>query len=227
MPDPKITAVTQKIAELLTEADLAGVAFVASPSHTHYLHHIEASWTACRMESPTAMRFRCRRADYPTEAEWKETMRLSTGLLCGLHSALEHTAEALEVMLRQIGKRVEIEHMDKDEGAVPLQVEALRGPGLKPPAALKPDAEVFSQALTLESKAHPLPTVRIDMDEPTLTAVVGALQLALRHPAFKSGAGPTYQTVRNFVDVIIERLPAERPLLKQLMQMGDKPERDR
>lgn len=116
MPDPKVQAAINEIEQVLRRHDLAGVAIVSSPSHTHYLHHIEATWSCCRMESPHGLRFRCKRADYPTEAEWKETMRISCGLVAGFEHALESSAQQLRRLLLALGKKVGIDHIDVDEG---------------------------------------------------------------------------------------------------------------
>ncbi len=58
----------------------------------------------------------------------------------------------------------------------------------------------------------------------TLTCIVGALQLALRHPA---NVGPLSMIVRDVIDQIIERVAQEGYVATaELMRLGDNPEYD-
>ena len=230
MPDPKIQQVMDKISALLKEADLAGIAFVASPSHTQYLHHIEASWTACKMEAPGHLRLRCKRADYPTKEQWQETMRLSVGTIMSLMHVTESTAQQLYGVVRALGSKMDISHVDIDEGPIaprgesPVEDRATPSKPLEAPIS-NAGLELLAAAAA-ESKTYPLPPMLLDVDESVLTSLIGTLQLAMRHPRFKQSGSHAYRQMRELIDKVIRQLPENRPALKRLLKMGDREEYD-
>lgn len=75
-----------------------------------------------------------------------------------------------------------------------------------------------------EAKAGKNFILPIHLDLHSLMCVVGALQLALRHPA---NTGPSSKVVRELIDGIIERVEhAGYVVTAQILRLGDNPEYD-
>ena len=119
MPDPKLQQAINEIDAVLTKHNIAGIVFVASESHAHYLHHLQASWNACYMENTPkgeALRVRCKRADYPTRDAWRLAMKNSVGTIMGFIDVCKNTAEALTGLAVRIAATGNtIEHMTKED----------------------------------------------------------------------------------------------------------------
>jgi hypothetical protein len=64
----------------------------------------------------------------------------------------------------------------------------------------------------------------IHTDVVTAVTLVGTLQLALRHPEFKKR--PTWGTVRNFVDSLIQALSKDDQGFREFLKLGDHPDYD-
>jgi hypothetical protein len=119
MPDPKLKAVAAEIAAILKKHDVAGTVVLSSPNFMEYLHHFEASWNALHFETvdgKPALRFRCKRADYPTKEAWAETMRVTIGTVQGFADALLEQGNTLQGLALTVGRKVHYEHMTKNEG---------------------------------------------------------------------------------------------------------------
>lgn len=60
--------------------------------------------------------------------------------------------------------------------------------------------------------------LRLDIDITTCLGMIGALQLALRHPGFQKR--PSADVVRKLVFAFIRQIPPDYPALKKLMELG-------
>lgn len=65
--------------------------------------------------------------------------------------------------------------------------------------------------------SHPW-QVTLQLDEHSCLSLVGALQLALRHPKFQTR--PTSKWIRGLVDDLIAKIPNERQKLKKIAELG-------
>jgi hypothetical protein len=88
--------------------------------------------------------------------------------------------------------------------------------------------ETFKQRVMAEAQAdlelwgeRPMSLV---LDMPTTLRLVGALQLALRHPAFKNSPGG--KSVREFVQAVEGQIPEQMTGLHQLIRLGYEQEFD-
>jgi hypothetical protein len=94
----------------------------------------------------------------------------------------------------------------------------------RPKAMSKPEAtsfEGFAQSLTRLAEAHD----RIVMEIPTIKIfqIVGAIQLALRHPDFPSSSA---ETCMEFLRQLQSQLAGDYPVLAQLIEQGFDPAYD-
>jgi len=79
-------------------------------------------------------------------------------------------------------------------------------------------------AVTREMKASRDFVLPVHLDLQTLLCLVGALQLALRHPG---NNGQSSQVVKDVVDAIIDRLEGHQfTAIAELMRLGFNPEHD-
>jgi hypothetical protein len=65
-----------------------------------------------------------------------------------------------------------------------------------------------------------LPFCRLDLDWEIVLALIGTLQLALRHPRFPA---TTRLTIRSMIDSVIRRTEESEPALGRLLRKGDDP----
>src|SRR5271169_4810799 len=84
--------------------------------------------------------------------------------------------------------------------------------------AAKTSVLLNSQAEHKERGATSPWLAAVDFNEASLIALVGTLQLALRHPKFAQG--PTAAWVRQFAHDLIKSIPEDRPYLKKVAEMG-------
>jgi hypothetical protein len=104
MPDPKVQAAIDEIEAVLEKHDMAGICFVSSESHIHYLHHFTASWCV-----------RAKPKDYPNEEAYKKSVSNTVGMLMGFIDAIKFTRDGLIKTVADVGKRVTISHITKEE----------------------------------------------------------------------------------------------------------------
>lgn len=118
MPDPKLKKAAEEIKSILRKHDIAGVVVLASASHMEFVRHLEADWLALKIEvvnGKTAVRFRCKRADYPTKEAWEKQMKDTIGTLIGFLDCWRNDVEAFDFLLKTVAQKVKIEHMTKLE----------------------------------------------------------------------------------------------------------------
>lgn len=83
------------------------------------------------------------------------------------------------------------------------------------------DLDRFLKGLTQLQAQHS--TCLLEVDWGTTTSVVGALQLALRHPDMPP---LTRSTVRRFVDRLLDRIGDVQPEVSHHLRKGDDPTYD-
>ena len=66
--------------------------------------------------------------------------------------------------------------------------------------------------------------VPILLDMASLFVVIGAMQLALRHPQFRQT--PSAKAARRIIDTLISGIPDNCPASKELARLGDNPKYD-
>lgn len=79
----------------------------------------------------------------------------------------------------------------------------------------------FDAAIARVMKQHD--SCEFTLDWELVVAVVGHLQLALRHPA---NTGPSPEAVREFLDAFLAKIESLDPTLAAIMALGDEPEYD-
>ncbi len=132
MPDPKVQAVVDEIQAILRKHDLAGVAFVASPTHTNYLLELTPSWVCMRMEGENTLRIRCKAADFPDKPAADAAMERTVGLVLGIQHACLQTVYQMEDLFKRIepslGTMVHHE-VHEQTGELHLRIKPAGGPG--------------------------------------------------------------------------------------------------
>jgi hypothetical protein len=116
MPHPKIQPAIDEIQAVLARHDLAGVVFVASPTHTQFLLQLDPSWSVIRTEGDNGIRFRALAADYPSKEAHQHAIEVSTGLLMGFSEAMRRTGAMLDQIVVSLGRKFEISHTSRFEG---------------------------------------------------------------------------------------------------------------
>lgn len=81
--------------------------------------------------------------------------------------------------------------------------------------------QVFVDGVKALVAEHPY--LKLDLDWGTAIAILGSLQLSLRHPG---NSGVSARLVRHFCDEFISRVERADPPLAQLLRMGDDPQYD-
>ena len=122
MPDPTLLTAMEEIKAILLKHDIAANVILSSRTHMEYLRQLQTSWNALSVEphgDGFAVRFRCKRADYPTREAWQEALRLSVGTLAGFKDALEADTTAMKELLIMCGESMQIDHVSRDEGPRP------------------------------------------------------------------------------------------------------------
>lgn len=110
----------QEIKAVLRKYDAAGFVILSSPTHMEFLHHFDPDWLPMFWEKPPGevpgIRFRCRRADYPSVEAWKESMKSGAGFILGTVDVLRKHLECYESLAVQMGKSMVVSHTTIDEG---------------------------------------------------------------------------------------------------------------
>ena len=81
--------------------------------------------------------------------------------------------------------------------------------------------QAFAEGLEKLAAIHP--ALRMDLDWGTAIAILGNLQLALRHP---DNRGDSAAAARAFCDSLISNIERVVPELGPLLRMGDDPQHD-
>lgn len=109
--DPKLKEAIEEIKATLRKYDAMGAVILVSPSHSEYLNHIQASWSAMSFEEKDGsqgIRFKSKRADYPS----KEAQEFATSSSChALTTIVEWTRkthDAYRSVLKQLNKHMTI-----------------------------------------------------------------------------------------------------------------------
>lgn len=76
--------------------------------------------------------------------------------------------------------------------------------------------EAMSAELFEVLKVHP--GINLHLQPTTALAIVGNLQLALRHPNNK---GPNSKIIRSVIDTLIDGLAQDNPRIRTLLKRGD------
>ncbi len=91
----------------------------------------------------------------------------------------------------------------------------------------KEDAEVLAERAGREMIAHREFIFHLQMVLPDLCSMVGALQLALRHPDVKTLTPTTYAGIRSLVDQLVGAIGHEGFIESAaLLRLGNNPDRD-
>lgn len=115
MPDPKLKLAMEEIKAVLNKHDIAGMCFLASPSHTEFLIKLDATWT-CFIHEGGLLRLRALAKDFPNPAEHKKVIEKSLGVALGFMRTMEHTNQTLAAMVIQASESVgKISHWDRQE----------------------------------------------------------------------------------------------------------------
>lgn len=69
MPDPNIQQAMDEIEAILRRHDLGGVAFLVSPSHSHYHYFLSPSWSCAYFTQEGELRVKALIADFKTPAQ--------------------------------------------------------------------------------------------------------------------------------------------------------------
>jgi hypothetical protein len=103
-----------------------------------------------------------------------------------------------------------------------IRQQPLPSGGEMPAKPMKSNAQLMAEVTEEIRAVNGLGyTLRIDLGLTELLAIIGALQLALRHPGYADK--PTAQTVRNLIawaDVHLMAFPAIRELIKRGFDPG-------
>lgn len=106
----------KEIRAVLKKHDLAAVVIIGSPTHTQFLIEPEASWSVAKFEQgpdgTMGMRIRAKHNDPP---ELREKLRLTTGLVMGWIDAIDGVQKALQWMAMELGKKIGIKHVSRDD----------------------------------------------------------------------------------------------------------------
>jgi len=87
------------------------------------------------------------------------------------------------------------------------------------------EKEQLLAAVNSEQKGLPKDwLLPVHWDMTCLISVIGALQLAMRHPHFKKR--PTHAMIRQIVDQLISGIPENMPATRELARLGDNPKYD-
>lgn len=115
MPDPNLKAAVEEINEILKRRDIAGMIFLASPTHTEVKHEFSPSWSCAKMEGPV-LRIRAKQEDYPSKEHHQLAVTNTTGMLLGFSDAVHGAQEGLANIMSMLAKHFEIEHRSVHEG---------------------------------------------------------------------------------------------------------------
>lgn len=106
----------KEIRAVLRKHDLAALVIIGSPTHTQFLIEPETSWSVAKFEQlpdgTTGMRIRAKHNDPP---ERREKLRLTTGLVLGWIAGIDEVQKALQWMAMELGKKIGIEHVDRND----------------------------------------------------------------------------------------------------------------
>lgn len=87
------------------------------------------------------------------------------------------------------------------------------------------NSKALIEAATAESRRlHKDWAVDVSYDLSCLMAVIGALQLSLRHPEFRKK--PSAHIVRHIIAHLMAGIPEDMPATRELARLGDNPQYD-
>jgi hypothetical protein len=66
--------------------------------------------------------------------------------------------------------------------------------------------------------------LQVMLDMVSLLTLIGALQIAMRHPQFKKTT--SHAMIRRIIDTLISGIPEDMPATRELARLGDKPKFD-
>lgn len=80
--DPKTVEALEKIKAILREYDLWAAITVVSERRSHWLYHVDPSWSCMSFEPNSgAVRIRAKRADFNSQAQFERVLNLTTGAI--------------------------------------------------------------------------------------------------------------------------------------------------
>ncbi len=134
MPDPKLIAVRQEIADVLRKHDVGGIVILNSSSHMEYLVQLDTTWTAIRTETrddgAEGVRFRLTKADVPDEVQRKQLAKDTIGAIAGTLDVMKYLLEKLDDLLAHAAQSIKFAHISRREDAVaaPAQTKSIGYP---------------------------------------------------------------------------------------------------
>lgn len=118
MPDPKLKTAAAEISAILKKHDVAGIVILSSLTHTEYLIGVDPSWSPCFSEETPkgkALRFRAKRADYPSKAAHHEAVGNGVGLIMGMLDTCRGVSATLEDCAGMLAKHIEFSTLNREE----------------------------------------------------------------------------------------------------------------
>lgn len=116
MPDPTIKPAIDEIKAVLAKYDMAAIVFVSSPTHTEFLLKVNTAWSVMRSDGNVGIRFRAVAADFPSKADQKRAIEISTGVVMGFADACRNTAIVLDRLTASLGSHFDISHISRRDG---------------------------------------------------------------------------------------------------------------
>jgi hypothetical protein len=130
MADPKLKIAVAEIEAILKKHDIAGIVMLQSPTHLEYLMEVAPSWSCCWFEdygeAGKLLRFRAKRADFPSKAAHDKVLKESVGMVMGFIDCCNSMGRNLTTIAGKIAEKVEFSHITREEERPPLP------PGVEP-----------------------------------------------------------------------------------------------
>jgi hypothetical protein len=104
--DPKLREAAEEFEKICEKYDCAGVVLFVSPTHSEFATHISPSWSVARMESPAALRFRSRRADFESKEEQVRCTEASMHMFTSIIEWSRKLNEETRSIVRQISQHM-------------------------------------------------------------------------------------------------------------------------
>lgn len=118
MPDPILITASKEIEEILMKHDIAGVVLLTSKTHSEFLMHLDPTWSVCTFEKITGgrvLRFKAKRADFPSKEAQGVAISDSIGIIMGLRDAAQRVVGDMTSVAEMLAKHVDFNHISRLE----------------------------------------------------------------------------------------------------------------
>jgi len=109
--DPKTIEAIDKIKAILIEYDLWGAITVSSAERSHWLYHVDASWSCLSFDPETgAARIKAKKADFASPEGQHYVVQQTTGAIFNTRDYAAMLFSHMDTMAKLLETQFEIEH---------------------------------------------------------------------------------------------------------------------